>query len=553
MKKLLTLCLLAVTMCAAAQEQLPKIAVYVTGNDDINPMLASRLVSTIVSSHKYTAVERSAAFLTELSKEQNYQRSGAVDDDEISRLGKQFGVQFVCVASVVDVWGEKYISSRIISVETGNVVTTASAFGSMTDANSLIMSFNQLSKTLVANMTNSTKNDAKKVAVYVTKTGNRDVDIILGDQLVAGFSKSNKYLAIERTNGFLSQLSKEQGYQASGAVDDSDLARLGKQFGVNYVCVAQTMPFAGTYFISTRLVDVEKAEIVNTYDAEGKKLNTTKEVVAVSQEIAANLSGAPSPTSPRSSYSYSSSGVHADFTENAWDINMKMVWVEGGDFMMGCTSEQGNCYDDEQNVRRVTVDGYWIGMLEVTQSQWEKVMGTSIYQQNSKANANNTYGVGPDYPMYYVSWDEAMEFCRLLSNKTGKTYTLPTEAQWEYAARGGNKADGTKYAGSNMIDAVAWYADNSGSGTHPVGTKRGNALGIYDMSGNVWEWCKDWYSSSYVSYDTNNPTGPSSGSRRVFRGGSWSYGARLCRVSLRRSNAPGNRYYYLGFRVVLVP
>ena len=132
-----------------------------------------------------------------------------------------------------------------------------------------------------------------------------------------------------------------------------------------------------------------------------------------------------------------------------------------------------------------------------------------------------------------------MEFCRLLSNKTGKTYTLPTEAQWEYAARGGKKADGTKYAGSNMIDAVAWYSDNSGNSTHPCGTKRANALGIYDMSGNVWEWCKDWYSSSYTSYDTNNPTGPSSGSYRVRRGGSWNGIAADCRVANRGSRSPG--------------
>lgn len=488
--------------------------------------------------YKYTAVERSAAFLTELSKEQNYQRSGAVDDDEISRLGKQFGVQFVCVASVADVWGEKYISSRIISVETGNVVTTASAFGSMTDANSLIMSFNQLSKTLVANMTNSTKSEAKKVAVYVTKTGNRDVDIILGDQLVAGFSKSNKYLAIERTNGFLSQLSKEQGYQASGAVDDNDLARLGKQFGVNYVCLAQTMPFAGTYFISTRLVDVERAEIVNTYDAEGKKLNTTKEVVAVSQEIAANLSG-------QTMTAMSSSGGNETFTVNG--VSFEMVYVEGGTFTMGATSEQGSdAYSDEKPTHSVTLSDYSIGKYEVTQELWQAVMGN-----------NPSSFKGSTKPVESVSWDDCKSFISklnsLLSSQLGgRRFALPTEAQWEFAARGGKKSQGYKYAGSNSISSVAWYTDNSGGSTHEVGTKAPNELRLYDMSGNVREWCQDWY-GSYSSSSQSNPIGPSSGSSRVHRGGGWRNNARECRVSLRYYFTPSGRSDSLGFRLVLLP
>ena len=243
---------------------------------------------------------------------------------------------------------------------------------------------------------------------------------------------------------------------------------------------------------------------------------------------------------------------HEDYIEDAFGINMKMVWVEGGSFMMGCTSEQSDCDEDEMNVRKVKVDGFYIGMLEVTQAQWEAVVGTNLDTQKNKT-IFKINSVGPEYPMYFVNWDEAMEFCRLLSNRTGKKYTLPTEAQWEYAARGGKKPDGTMYAGSNSIDAVAWYWDNCGEKTHVCGTKRANSLGIYDMSGNVREWCKDWYSNSYISYDTNNPTGPSSGEARVYRSGCWYYDASSCRVSNRYSNHPSYRGEELGFRVVCIP
>lgn len=242
-----------------------------------------------------------------------------------------------------------------------------------------------------------------------------------------------------------------------------------------------------------------------------------------------------------------------DFIETVFGVNMKMVYVEGGDFMMGGTSEQGaEAENDEKTLRRVTLDSYYIGAFEVTQGQWERVMGTSVSQQMGKAGGTALKGTGSDYPMYYVSWEEAQAFCQELSRKTGKTYCLPTEAQWEYAARGGNKNEGTKYSGSWSIDAVAWYDGNSGSSTHPVGTKRPNALGIYDMSGNVWEWCSDWY-GDYRTYDTQNPTGASSGSARVLRGGSWYDDARYCRVSLRDNFSPGGRYDSSGFRVVLLP
>ena len=245
-----------------------------------------------------------------------------------------------------------------------------------------------------------------------------------------------------------------------------------------------------------------------------------------------------------------------DFTETAFGINMRMVYVEGGTFTMGCTSEQGGkCESDESPNRQTTVSSYYIGMLEVTQSQWEKVMGTSIYQQRDKVHSSGSLyrGAGPDYPMFYVSWEEAKEFCARLSRQTGKNYTLPTEAEWEYAARGGNKQEGTKYSGGWSVDDVAWYDGNSGSSPHPCGTKRANALGIYDMSGNVWEWCEDWYANQYLQYDNNNPKGASSGSDRVLRGGFFFSNAGGCRVANRNANTPSYRNSDSGFRVVLVP
>lgn len=161
---------------------------------------------------------------------------------------------------------------------------------------------------------------------------------------------------------------------------------------------------------------------------------------------------------------------------------------------------------------------------------------------------NPSNNKGNNSPVEKVSWNDVQEFITKLNQKTGANFRLPTEAEWEYAARGGNKSRGYKYSGSNNIGDVAWYIDNSGSKTHQVGTKAPNELGIYDMSGNVWEWCQDWY-GSYSSGSQTNPTGSSSGSYRVIRGGSWRNNARGCRVSNRDSYTPVNRGSNLGFRL----
>ena len=189
----------------------------------------------------------------------------------------------------------------------------------------------------------------------------------------------------------------------------------------------------------------------------------------------------------------------------------------------------------------MTLSSYSIGKTEVTQALWQAVMGS-----------NPSYFKGSNLPVENVSWDDCQEFITKLNALTGKTFRLPTEAEWEFAARGGNKSQGFTYSGSNTVDDVAWYFDTSSSTTHPVATKAPNELGIYDMSGSVYEWCNDWYSSSYYTSESQtNPTGPDSGSNRVWRGGSWAGDARACRVSNRSSKDPTYRGYWLGLRLAL--
>ena len=269
-------------------------------------------------------------------------------------------------------------------------------------------------------------------------------------------------------------------------------------------------------------------------------------IIYASTEASESTHHSPQPTQPAL--------PSQSFVEDAGcGLNMKMVYVEGGTFQMGATSEQESPDSDEKPVHSVTLDSYYIAECEVTQAQWQKIMGTTVYQQRDKKGSDNSMrGVGDNHPMYYVSWSEAQAFCNELSRITGKTYVLPTEAQWEYAARGGKHKEGTQYSGSYSVDAVAWYDGTSGNTTHPVKQKRANKLGLYDMSGNVYEWCSDWYGSCSSSSQTN-PTGPSSGSLRVLRGGSWDYAARYCRVSDRSNASPSSRNIRSGFRVVCLP
>lgn len=226
------------------------------------------------------------------------------------------------------------------------------------------------------------------------------------------------------------------------------------------------------------------------------------------------------------------------FTVNG--VSFEMVRVEGGTFRMGATSEQKDeAWDGEKPVHSVTLSSYYIGKTEVTQALWQAVMGS-----------NPSGFKGADLPVECVSWDDCQEFIQKLNSLTGRNFRLPTEAEWEFACRGGNNSRGYKYSGSNNLGSVAWYDDNSGGQTHPVATKAPNELGIYDMSGNVWEWCSDWY-ADYTANSQNNPKGPHSGSDRVHRGGGKGDGAWICRSSFRNGIIPAYRGDGLGLRLAL--
>ena len=222
-------------------------------------------------------------------------------------------------------------------------------------------------------------------------------------------------------------------------------------------------------------------------------------------------------------------------------VRFKMVAVQGGTFTMGATAEQGSdAQSDESPTHSVTLSDYYIGTTEVTQALWVAVMG----------NNPSKYTGDMQRPVEWVSWDDCQAFITKLNQLTGESFRLSTEAEWEYAARGGKKCKGYKYAGGNTTDDVAWYASNSKSTTHAVATKSPNELGLYDMSGNVWEWCQDYFSNiDYSSSPSTNPTGPTTGTFRTLRGGSWYDNASRCSVSERHGIMPSDTNSNLGLRL----
>ena len=342
-----------------------------------------------------------------------------------------------------------------------------------------------------------------------------------------GSLKEGMHLIEAKKEGYRSQqrtinLSQQQKLDVAFA----ELAAIQGNLSVNY------KPFGADVYIDGKKVGqsprVFNGILVGSHKVEIKKdgYGTDSKTVSILEGQTASLSG-----------ELTTGTITIPVKDG---ISIDMVRVEAGTFTMGATAEMKNPWNEEKPTHQVTLtNDYYMGKYEVTQALWKAVMGSN--PSNFK---------GDNLPVEKVIWNDCQEFISKLNRITGKTFRLPTEAEWEYAARGGNKSRGYQYSGSNNLSDVAWYEDNSGNKTHAVGTKQPNELGIYDMTGNVLEWCQDRY-GKYSSTSQVNPTGANSGSDRVYRGGSWIGNAWFCRSSYRYGSSPDNRSYALGLRLVL--
>ena len=380
------------------------------------------------------------------------------------------------------------------------------------------------------------------VSLYVDKKA-------VGNSPWSGSLKEGMHLVEVRKSGYRSQQKTIQlAQQQKLDVTFGELVAIQGNLSVNY------KPFGADVYVDGKKLGqsprVFNGLLVGNHQVEVRKdgYATDRKTISISEGQTASITGTLASNAVASSNTsgYSSSSSSMASGSNAISIPVKdgisidMVKVEAGTFMMSATSEMKDPYSDEKPVHQVTLtNDYYMGKYEVTQALWQAVMGSN--PSNFK---------GDNLPVETVNWNDCQEFISKLNSLTGRKFRLPTEAEWEYAARGGKKSRGYQYSGSRKISDVAWYEGNSRSKTHPVGRKQANELGIYDMSGNVWEWCSDWY-GSYSSSSQTNPMGSDSGAKRVRRGGSWCYIARICRSSYRYGDAPDCRGLYLGLRLAL--
>ena len=385
------------------------------------------------------------------------------------------------------------------------------------------------------------------VSLYVDKKS-------VGNAPWSGSLKEGMHLLEARKSGYRSQQKTIQlAQQQKLDVAFGELVAIQGYLSVNY------KPFGSDVYVDGKKLGqsprVFNGLLVGSHQVEVRKDGyvTDRKTVSISEGQTASIVGTLASNALASSFSSSNTSGYLSTSSSMASvsktisipvkdgISIEMVKVEAGTFMMGATSEMEEPYSHEKPVHQVTLtNDYYMGKYEITQALWQAVMGS-----------NPSYFKGDNLPVEQVSWNDCQEFISKLNSITGRKFRLPTEAEWEYAARGGKKSRGNQYSGSSNISDVAWYYGYFGTKTHPVGTKQANELGIYDMAGNVLEWCQDWH-GSYSKEAQTNPIGAVKGQEHVIRGGCWNYGANFCRSSYRNINPPTiGHNSVIGFRLVL--
>ncbi len=466
--------------------------------------------------------------------EQRFQRtSGLTDADTIFELGKQLNAAYVIAGYITKLGNQNLVMVSILSVESLQLVAGAyRAYRSIEEIDPLIPEMAEaLAEALSKDMS---RLPGLSVPPFEAKRGVNAADAqVLAQILAIQIANGEKYAVLPRTDS-IEAVMEEHRRQRTGETDQERVKRLGAGRNAEYVLAGSVQQLGRLSKFTADILDIENGDYIDGYSEEYERFADGVEIMPV---LAANING----------------GTAAPKRQGSGTVPEGMVLVPAGTYMMG--SNNGD--SDEKPVHQVTISkAYYMGKYEVTQAEWVKIMGH-----------NPSNWKGDTLPVESVSWNEAVEYCNKRSlaeglmpcyssngstiycNFSANGYRLPTEAEWEWAARGGGKdLLHYDYSGSNNVGTVAWYTDNSGGRTHPVGQKQGNSLGLYDMSGNVWEWCWDWY-GGYSGSNQTDPAGAASGTSRVIRGGSWRYSAANVRSVGRDFNTPGYRYNFLGFRV----
>ncbi len=522
----------------------------------------SAMFTTYFRPAGYTMVERDQ--IDKVIDEQGFQRQKSTES-EMVKVGKILNVSKIIVGDVSMVMGQLNVDARVINVENGTIEATEGV--SVTNA-TYRESVMALAQRLAEKLSPTSKSTGKAVGIpqsysplpskytsdsVITLYGYLKVfpsDLGVFDtlpaQVIRNLNAVGQYDYCTwrvPTSEELSLMRSHDVIPANDPYVSSDGRHSGRVRLVTDDVPCKEVEARRAEIQKQRLAEAERQKVIIENQRQQQAAQAEQQRIAAEaerQRLVAEAERQRVEAERVKAEQERQKALPKKFTANG--VSFEMIYVKGGSFVMGGTPEQGSdCNSDEKPTHNVTLSDYYIGQYEVTQALWQAVMGKN--PSNKK---------GDNLPVENVSWLDVQDFIRALNQLTGQKFGLPTEAQWEYAARGGSKSKGYKYSGGNVINNVGWSSENSGNQPHPVGTRDPNELGLYDMSGNVWEWCYDFY-GNYTGENQTDPLGPASGTIRVLRGGSWSYFSNLSRVSYRLYGQPSNRFSGRGFRLVLVP